>query len=126
MALPTVQQVKDTSLTGQFNSLSDGVIQAAIDEAALHYGTIAGEVEYPTIVALHAAHILAVQQAVESGGNQGPVSSYRLGPAAKSFAVKAVDPGSGVDNTTPYGRRLLGLLATLLPAVRTPRPVPRY
>lgn len=126
MALPTVQTVKDTSLTGQFDDLSDAAIGRAIDEAALHYVTIAGETEHETIVALHAAHILAVQLAAESGGGQGPLSSVSLGPASKSWAVAQVQPGSGVDDTTPYGRRLRGLLATLLPAVRTPRPVPRY
>ena len=126
MALPTVQTVKDTSLTGQFDELSDAAIGRAVDEAALHYGTISGEAEHETIVALHAAHILAVQAAAEQGGGQGPLSSVSLGPASKSWAVAQVKPGPGVDDTTPYGRRLRGLLATLLPAVRTPRPVPRY
>jgi len=126
VALPTVQAVKDTSLTGQFNALSDAAIGRAIDEAALHYGSISGEAEHETIVALHAAHILAVQVAAEQGGGQGPLSHVSLGPASKSWAVGQVQPGPGVDDTTPYGRRLRGLLATLLPAVRTPRPVPRY
>lgn len=126
MALPTPQFVRDLSLSGQFAALSDTQIGRAIDEAALHYGSIAGEAEYEQIVGLHAAHILASQAAAEQGGNQGPLSSVSLGPASKSFAVKAIDLGGGADLSTPYGRRLVGLLATLLPAVRTPRPVPRY
>lgn len=126
MALPTPQTVRDLSFSGQFAAVTDGVISRAVTEAALHYGSIAAEAEYETIVGLHAAHILAVGLAAEQGGGQGPLSSVSLGPASKSWAVAQVQPGAGVDDTTPYGRRLRGLLASLLPAVRTPRPVPRY
>jgi hypothetical protein len=126
MALPTPDVVRDKSLTDQFGALSDGQVQGAIDEAALHYGSIAGIADYETIVALHAAHILAVQQSLESGGGVGPLQSVSLGPASKTWAVENIVAGAGVDESTPYGRRLVGLLRTLLPAVRTPRPVPNY
>lgn len=115
--MATVSQVRDLSRTGEFTALADGVVQSALDEAALHMNAASWGDRYDTGHALLAAHLLI------DGANggvaspiKGPIVQESLGPASRTYAqslVKVQDDELNLNGTT-YGRRHLALRRKLI------------
>lgn len=127
MAEPSPQYVRDLSITGEFAAISDGVISNVIVEVALQYLSMTGEDMHERVLGLHTAHILkAALMAAGGGGGGGQVAltKAKVGPLEKQYGllVKPVQPGSGLDDSTEYGRRCRALLRSRLPAMRTSAP----
>lgn len=124
MAAPTPQYVRDLSLTGEFDLVTDSQINNVIlDEVIYHYESMTTEDLYTRVVGLHTAHILKLALVAEGGGGggQGDLIAVKVGPLEKRFgqSQQAVVVGEGLDMTTSYGRRCLALLTARLPSVRT-------
>jgi hypothetical protein len=116
------QYVRDLSIKGEFATLTDGQIQNVIDRVVLLYLSLTPEDLYVPVVGLHTAHLLVKLGAGGGGGGNGPLSSAKVGPLEKKFAVGIVQPSDGLDATTPYGAECLRLLKSRLPAMRTSAP----
>lgn len=119
--VPSPQYVRDLSLTGEFNALTDGQINNVItDEVVYHYKAMTTEDMYARVVGLHTAHLLwqRLQSVVSGGGGGGPVVLLRakVGPLEKQYgqAVKPFDLSNGDFAMSPYGRALEALLDTRL------------
>ncbi len=126
MAIPTPQYVRDLSLTGEFNTITDDQINYVITDEVLYMyesAVFAAADMHTRVVGLHTAHILKVALMLEGGGNQqvGQLVSAKVGPLEKKWglAQQAVAPGDGLDETTQYGRRCVRLLRSYLPSVMT-------
>ena len=115
------QYVRVLSIKGEFATLTDGQIQNVIDRVVLLYLSLTPEDLYVPVVGLHTAHLLVKLGAGKVGAN-GPLSSAKVGPLEKKFAVGIVQPSDGLDATTPYGAECLRLLKSRLPAMRTSAP----
>lgn len=115
----TPDDVRGQSLTGAFDAYTDDQVQPLIDEAALHMNEAAWNIDpdrprYNTGLALLAAHLLAMEIASGTGGIH-VVTSRRLGPAARTYAVAAPNPNDDPLNlqATRYGQRYQALLDNL-------------
>lgn len=136
----TPQQVKDESFTGEFNAMSDAVIQHAIDEAALHYTWLpqrkARAEVVAHLIALHAAHMLHQGKKYEGGednggggGQAGPVKSASLDRVGSWSFGAGSDLGDSPQGNlpledwadSPYGRRWRSLWSGVPPATATTR-----
>lgn len=136
--MPTPQDVKDASYTGEFALLADGVIQGALDEAAEHYKTLPQRVVRASVVSrlivLHAAHRLHMgilqESGEENGGGQGQsgpvksasldrVGSWTFGSSSSNLNANGnKDPLPDWDDS-PYGRRWKGLWQGITPPLAT-------
>ena len=90
--MPTAAQVKALSPTGEFAAYTDAFVDDLIvNEVAGHYGSVA-EPPLDRLIALHAAHLLALMNAAGGGGNgngpAGPLTgvSISVGGASKQWA----------------------------------------
>jgi len=128
--VPTAAQVKALSPTGEFAAYTDAFVDDLItNEVAGHYGSVA-EPPLDRLIALHAAHLLALMNAAGGGGNgngpAGPLTgvSISVGGASKQWGqVQGQDPGQGwgdLDGRTVYGLRALALRASV-PTMRAAR-----
>jgi hypothetical protein len=129
----TVASVRACSFSGEFNTLSEATISAAIDEVTLFYRTLIAELRVTSAVAtklgsLHAAHLLHRGLKEEAAGSDepGPVKSEsldRVGSRSFGSASKMTDPGMITDwADSPYGRRHQALWRTLPPAAAVVSP----
>ena len=128
--LPTAQQVRDTSLSGEFNAIADGpIIDIRDQEVAPVYSApdVTEHTQWTRAVALHTAHILHVMLKIdEAGGNWGAlaaVSSRALqGVGSRGYAVGALNPADLVDLMkipSQYNTRLQRILQTFPTSVHT-------
>ena len=122
MSTPTASQTRAISLSSEFDAVADATIDAAVEEAGLHYTGLTGEPEHTKIVALHACHLLKLVGLGSGGGLGGPVSSASAGAVSVGSASAAVAPSAGLDMRTPYGERALSLLASLPASLRSGGP----
>lgn len=105
----TAQEVRDTSVTGEFDAISDAVIDKQIAQTCPLYKTaIARNFNaWRIAVALHVAHKIHVRLKTEGAdGEPGPVQSESFQQVgSRSYAVGGKDP-SGKDwwASSPYGR----------------------
>jgi hypothetical protein len=119
-ATPT--DVRELSLTCEFDKYSDAQLQPFLDEAATHVNEQAWNVDPNNLRfdrghALLAAHLLTLE--IRGGGRstvKGTITSERLGPAARSYAAPTANLG-GVEalrlDQTTYGMRYLAMLDSL-------------
>lgn len=124
----TVASVRACSFSGEFDSLSEAVINAALAEAKVQYKTLRSETGASTevvdkLVSLHAAHLLHLGLKQEAGGGDepGPVKSEsldRVGSRSYGSAAK-LDGQGGISDwaDSPYGRRHQAIWTKLPPAV---------
>ena len=128
--LPTPQQVRDTSISGEFAAVTDPVIIGIRDDEVAPLYSASDVVlhsQWTTVVALHTAHILHVLLAVENAGGNwgvlGAVASYALqGVGTRGYAVGALNPADAVDLMkipSVYNMRLQRILKTFPPSVHT-------
>lgn len=120
---PTPQYVRELSLTGEFDALTDDQIDNVIhDEVTYMYLQVVPEDLYTRVVGLHTAHILATTLAGGGGGGgqQGPLIQAKVDKLEKRWGMvqKPIQPGAGLDESTPYGRRCIRLLRSRVPAMR--------
>lgn len=116
-ASPT--DVRNLSLTCDFDEYEDAKIQPILDEAAMHINekavNVGGVDRYDTAHALLAAHLLTLAKKASQPARGAMVGS-RLGPASRTYAKPTE---SGRENTslrlneTGYGKRFQALLETL-------------
>lgn len=122
----TVASVRACSFSGEFDSLSEAVIGAALDEVRPQYSTLKSETGASTVtvdklVSLHAAHLLHVglKQEASGGDEPGPVKSEsldRVGSRSYGSAAKLDGQGGIVDwQDSPYGRRHQAIWTKLPP-----------
>lgn len=138
--MPTPQDVKNASLTGEFNALTDGAIQPFIDEAAEHYVWLPQRPVRASIIRLliilHAAHRLHMAVLEESGGEngggegqQGPVTSeslVRVGARSYGQATASKNAEGNKDplpdwDQSSYGKRWKGVWQGVTPPNTTTR-----
>ena len=127
VATPTPQYVRDLSLTGEFNALTDDQINYVIeDEVVYMYQSpdMVAEDLHTRVVGLHTAHILKTGLSMGGNGNngqQGPLIQAKVGQLEKRWGLAQApqQPGDGLDTTTEYGRRCLRLLKSRFPSLRT-------
>jgi len=123
----TITSVKATSITGEFDSLSDTVIASIIEEVGGQYMTLLSELGIRQATAdrlgsLHAAHILHRGLKEEAGGEDlpGPVKSEALARVgSRSFGSAGKMDGDGPFvgwADSPYGRRAMSIWTKLPPA----------
>jgi hypothetical protein len=128
--LPTPQEVRDLSISGEFALVTDATIIDIRDaEAAPVYAAedVTAHTQWTRVVALHTAHILHVLLKIENaGGNWGVlagVSSRALqGVGSRGYAVGALNPADLADLMkipSPYLARLNRILETFPPSVHT-------
>lgn len=117
--MASISQVRALSRTGEFNAptVADDVVQAALDEAALHMNATSWGDRYDMGHALLAAHLL-IDGANGGTGSpiKGPIVQESLGPASRTYAqslVKVQDDELNLNGTT-YGRRHLALRRKLI------------
>lgn len=130
VATPTPQYVRDLSLTGEFNTLTDDQINYVIeDEVVYMYQSpdMVAEDLHTRVVGLHTAHILKTGLSMGGNGNngqQGPLIQAKVGQLEKRWGLAQApqQPGDGLDTTTEYGRRCLRLLKSRFPSLRTTQP----
>lgn len=124
----TPQQVRDLSLAGTFNALSDGQITGMVVRAAMHMRAASWQEAYPDDVwqatfdhahALLAAHLIQRDIDEASGGSSTMVvTSSRLGPASRTrttaaaAAVMTNDPSDLQLHATRWGQEYLALRPT--------------
>lgn len=126
MAIPTPQYVRDLSLTGEFDDLTDAQIDnVSGDEVSYQYEAMADKSYHTRAVGLHTAHILWGRLKSGGGGggnNVGQLVRAKVGPLEKQYgqAFKQIDPTAGL-SSSQYGRDLLELLSMRL-AMRTSNP----
>jgi hypothetical protein len=113
----TPQQVRDTSLAGQFNALTDEQIAVFILEAELHLEATSWGDRYEQGLALLTAHLLALELAGGTGsGSVRTVIAERLGPASRTYAAgSSAEPTDDVLglSKTRYGMRYKALFDKL-------------
>lgn len=123
----TITSVKATSISGEFNSLSDIVIESIIAEVDDQYTTLVSEFKIRQATAdklgsLHVAHILHRGLKEESGGEDLPgpvksatlarVGSWTFGSASK---LEGDGPFMGWQDSI-YGKRAMDIWTKLPPA----------
>lgn len=105
----TAQAVRDTSLTGEFDALSDAQIGKFVTEVCPLYGTVIKKnvKAWQEMVALHVAHNLHEALLMEGqGGAPGPVQSESFAQVgSRSFAVGNAPDGGDWWKNSSYGRR---------------------
>lgn len=123
-----IASVRACSFSGEFDSLADGVISAALAEVKPQYKTLSSETGAETstvdrLVSLHAAHLLHVglKQEAAGGDEPGPVKSESLdhvGSHSYGSAAKLNGQGGIVDwADSPYGRRHQAIWIKLPPSI---------
>lgn len=110
----TPQDVRDLSLTCEFDSLSDTQIQAAIDDASATIEDTSWCSEHidPATKNL-AAHLLALRMG-GSTGVAGPVTSESAGGISRSFGTAGSTRGSSYYQMTIWGQEYARLLSLQL------------
>jgi len=121
----STQAVRDCSLTGEFDTLSDAQINRFIVRVCPKYQTVISKAiaGWPHMVALHVAHELHEALLMEGqGGAQGAVQSESFQQVgSRSFAVNAQKPDPNAEAmlpgyfNSPYGRRWHGYWVGLPP-----------
>lgn len=133
MTYATPAFVRNCSYSGEFAALADDVIQVAIDEASIHYGSAVDRGASVQLVtwceALHAAHLLHMGMKEEAGedseGLPGAVKSASLaGVGSWTFDTPSEDGGDQQQNgpikdwkKSPYGRRWRTKYTALPPGI---------
>lgn len=125
----SISTVRLTSITGEFDSLSDEVISAVLIEVGSQYATLKKELGIAqatvnALVSLHAAHVLALGKKLEAGGEDLPgmiksESLARVGSRSYGSASK-LDDGAPLQGwgDTSYGRRWHSIWSRLPPACK--------
>ena len=128
MPAATPQYVRDLSIQGEFNALTDGQIQNVIDRVLPLYKQLVPEDLYLPVTGLHTAHLIK-SQLLEGGvggggGGGGQLIMAKVGPLEKRYAqnVVPIKPASGLDDSTSYGRECERLLRSRFPSIRTSNP----
>lgn len=127
MPLPSIQDVKNSAVPkGAWNTL-DTEIADAIDVAARLYAAMPDAPDYQTLVRLHAAHFIYMDQDYGQNDGNGPLTSASAGEVSASFggdeAAQLSDDLSG----SPMGRKLRQLRAAQGPFVAAGHgPAPRF
>lgn len=129
--LPTPQQVRDLSLSGEFNAIGDPVIVDIRDGDVVPLYSAADvpdHTQWTRAVALHTAHILHIQIKLENangdwGALAATTSRALQGVGSRGKAVGALNPGDIADDylqiPTPYSMRLKRILKTFPVSVHT-------
>lgn len=128
--LPTPEQVRATSISGEFNAVPDATIEQIRDqEVADLYSAqdVTQHTQWTIVVALHTAHILHVLLKVEAaGGDWGALAAVNTrtlqGVGTRGRAVGALNPADLNDLMkipSTYNTRLQRILETFPPSVWT-------
>ena len=128
--LPTPDQVRATSISGEFATVPDATIEQIRDEevAPLYCASdVVQHTQWTIVVALHTAHILHVLLKVEAAGGDwgalGATATRALqGVGSRGKAVGALNPADFNDLLkipSAYAARLLRILETFPPSVHT-------
>lgn len=119
----SAQSVRDVSVTGEFDAITDAKIALIVDAVCPLYKSIrqADKADWRMLVRLHAAAYLhdALQNEGGEGGG-GPVSSESFAQVgSRSYAVAALAPdGGNWWASSPYGRLWHRYWIKMPPALR--------
>lgn len=108
-----IQDVKDLSLKGLFDTLTDSQILNALKYAECFVESTSWSKCPEEAHALLAAHYLA-EELLLGPDKPGPVSSEAAGGLSRSFGVGGVQNPLSAFGTTTYGRRFLELRSVQL------------
>lgn len=128
--LPTPQQVRDLSVSGEFALVTDAAIIDIRDGdvAPLYLAPdVPQHTQWTRAVALHTAHILHVQAKLEgAGGDWGVLAATASralqGVGSRARAVGALNPADAIDYMkvpSIYLMRLTRILVTFPPSIHT-------
>ena len=128
--LPTPQEVRDLSISGEFNAVADGPIIALRDNviAPLYSASdVTEHTQWTSVVAYHVAHYLHIKLVLENNGGDigalaGTSAKALQGVGSRGKAIGALNPADMVDwlkIPSAYLGPLLSMRETLPPSVHT-------